>query len=372
MSGSGLSSGERFAVGLFDWIDAGGGGRELGEGYRRRFELVERVEEDGFYAYQMAEHHGTPLSVAPSASVFLSALSQRTSSIRLCPLVYLLPMHDPLRLVEEICMLDHLSDGRLEVGVGRGASPYELEIFGVGVDDSRAMFQEALEVIVQGLTNGYIDYHGKFFSYDDVVVPVAPRQKPYPPLWYPTISPTSMPWIAEHGLNTVYGFGFLSPTLDDTAQQRVVFDTVGAEHAGAPGRINGHVAAPKFGLMRQIFIADSEAEAMQHGRSAFDFFYKSFGYLWAKHDNPRFPRNPSFDDYVAKGLVLCGDPDSVRTTLVHAVDATGADYFTGAFAFGDMPIERVHHSLDLFNTEIRPALDNIAQQRTTSVGSPSA
>ena len=356
--GSGVG---RFDVGLFDWVDADGEGG-LGEGYRRRFELVERVEELGFYAYQVAEHHGTPLSVAPSANVLLSALAQRTSTIRLCPLVYLLPMHDPLRLVEEICMVDHLCDGRLEVGIGRGASPYELEIFGVTVADSRAMFDEALEVIVQGLSTGRVDYHGKFYSYDDVVVPVSPRQKPYPPMWYPTISPTSMPWIAEHGLNTVYGFGFLSPTLEDTAEQRRVFDSVRAEHADSAERINGHVATPKFGLMRQIYVSDSDADAMEHGRRAFEYFYNSFGYLWAKHDNDRFPRNPSFDDYVANGLVLCGAPDSVRDTLVHTIEATGADYFTGAFAFGDLPIKRVHRSLDLFHTEIRPALDNIAQQ----------
>src|SRR5690606_23862690 len=135
---------ERFRVGLFDWVDPNGAA-DLGAEYQRRFEIVHWVEEAGFYAYQVAEHHGTPLSIAPSSSVFLSALSQCTSSIRLCPLVYLLPMHDPLRLAEEICMLDHLSGGRLEVGVGRGASPYELEIFGVSGGDSRAVFEEALE-----------------------------------------------------------------------------------------------------------------------------------------------------------------------------------------------------------------------------------
>jgi alkanesulfonate monooxygenase SsuD/methylene tetrahydromethanopterin reductase-like flavin-dependent oxidoreductase (luciferase family) len=362
MPGRPNQSRKRFDVGLFDWIDPSGGD-DLAEQYHRRFELVAQVEEAGFYAYQVAEHHGTPLSIAPSSSVFLAALTQRTSEIRLCPLVYLLPMHDPLRLVEEVCMLDHLSGGRLEVGVGRGASPYELGIFGVAAEDSRLVFEESLEVLVQGLTHGRIDHQGKFLSYDDVLVPVRPRQTPYPPLWYPTISPSSVPWIAEHGMNTVYGFGFLSPTDEDTAAQRRAFDEGIAEHAAAEGRLNGHVEQPKFGLMRQVHIADTDATALEQARAAFATFYRSFDYLWALHNNTRFPRTPDFDGYVEKGLVLCGSPDTVRDRLVGMVEATGADYFAGAFAFGDMPLADVQRSLRLFDAEVRPALDEVAEAR---------
>jgi alkanesulfonate monooxygenase SsuD/methylene tetrahydromethanopterin reductase-like flavin-dependent oxidoreductase (luciferase family) len=358
---------KRFEVGLFDWVDPSGA-EPLAEHYKRRFELVELAEEAGFYAYQVAEHHGTPLSVAPSPSVYLAALTQRTSTIRLCPLVYLLPMHDPLRLVEEICMLDHLSGGRLEVGVGRGASPYELGVFGISVEDSRAVFEEALDVIVQGLRDGRVDFHGKFHTYDDVLVPIRPYQDPYPPLWYPTISAGSVPWIAEHGLNTIYGFGFLSPTTEDTAAQRVRFDAVRSEHPDGPDRINGHVAAPRFGLMRQIYVADSDETAMDEARQAFGHFYKSFDYLWALHKNDRFPRNPDFDGYVAKGLVLCGNPDTVRRVLVDEVQATGADYFAGAFAFGDMDLEQARRSMRLFDSEIRPALDELAATREAGAG----
>lgn len=366
MSGRQRGSGQRFDIGLFDWIDPSGAAN-LTDEYRRRFELIAWAEEADFYSYQVAEHHGTPLSIAPSSSVFLAAVSQRTSTIRLCPLVYLLPMHDPLRLAEEICMLDHLSGGRLDVGVGRGASPYELGIFGVDVEDSRAMFEEALEVVIQGLVHGRVDFHGKFYSYDDVLVPVRPYQQPYPPLWYPTISAGSVPWIAENGMHTVYGFGFLSPTVEDTATQRAVFDAVRTEHADDPGRMNAHVASPKFGLMRQIYIAESDATAKEQAREAFGTFYESFDYLWALHNNSRFPRTPDFDGYVEKGLVLCGSPDTVREALVGLVTDTGADYFAGAFMFGNMPVERALSSLRLFDSEIRPALDEIAAARVAGV-----
>ena len=106
--------------GIFDHIEPVPG-QTLTQIYRERLHLLERYDAAGFYAYHLAEHH-TPAvhSLAPSQNVFLAAASQRTRQLRLAPCIYVLPLHHPLRLIEEICMLDHLSDGRLEVGVGRG------------------------------------------------------------------------------------------------------------------------------------------------------------------------------------------------------------------------------------------------------------
>ena len=115
--------------GVFDQNDLGT--LPLADQYENRLRLIEFYDRSGFRTYHMSEHHSTPLSMTPSPSVFLAAVAQRTQRIRLGPLVYVLPMHHPLRLAEEICMLDHLSRGRFEWGVGRGASPHELEDFGV-------------------------------------------------------------------------------------------------------------------------------------------------------------------------------------------------------------------------------------------------
>ena len=92
---------------------------------RRVSNLIEAYERAGFYAYHLAEHHSTPIGMAPSPSVFLSAIAQRTKHLRFGPMVYALPLHHPLRLIEEICMVDQLSGGRLEIGFGRGSSPTE-------------------------------------------------------------------------------------------------------------------------------------------------------------------------------------------------------------------------------------------------------
>ena len=104
--------------GSFDDIDRGG--RELEQLYEDRLSLVETYERLGYHGYFVAEHHATPLGMAPSPGIFLSAVAQRTQRIRLGPLVYLLPLYNPLRLIWEIWMLDELSKGRFQLGVGRG------------------------------------------------------------------------------------------------------------------------------------------------------------------------------------------------------------------------------------------------------------
>src|SRR6267378_7500114 len=115
--------------GVFDHLDRND--LPLHDYYEQRLQVIEAFDRCGFYAYHVAEHHFTPLGMAPSPSVFLSAIAQRTSRLRFGPLVYALPLHHPLRVLEEICMLDQLSRGRFELGVGRGISPIETAYYGI-------------------------------------------------------------------------------------------------------------------------------------------------------------------------------------------------------------------------------------------------
>ena len=115
--------------GVFDHVDRSGA--PLKEYYDARLELVERYDRAGFYSYHIAEHHSTPLGLSPSPSVFLAAVAQRTKRLRFGPMIYALPLYNPFRLLEEICMLDQMSGGRLDMGFGRGASPIELGMFGI-------------------------------------------------------------------------------------------------------------------------------------------------------------------------------------------------------------------------------------------------
>jgi alkanesulfonate monooxygenase SsuD/methylene tetrahydromethanopterin reductase-like flavin-dependent oxidoreductase (luciferase family) len=187
--------------GLFDWIDRGTA--PLHQLYAERLQLLEAADAAGFFGYHLAEHHATPLGMAPSPALFLTAAAQCTRRIRLGPLVYLLPLYNPLRLIEEVCMLDHLSGGRLELGVGRGVTPYELGYFGVDAAGSRAIFTEALAVLVAGLTHERLTFTGQHYQYHDVPMELHPLQQPYPPLWYPTHNPESVVYAARHGYHFV-------------------------------------------------------------------------------------------------------------------------------------------------------------------------
>src|SRR5256885_7452964 len=136
--------------GVFDHLDRND--LALRDYYEARLQIIEAYDRLGFYGYHVAEHHSTPLGMAPSPSVFLSAIAQRTTRLRFGPLVYALPLYHPLRMIEEICMLDQMSRGRLEIGFGRGSVPAELIYYGAKPEEAQQVYAEALELIVQGLT----------------------------------------------------------------------------------------------------------------------------------------------------------------------------------------------------------------------------
>jgi len=144
--------------GVFDHLDRND--LPLKDYYETRLQLIEAYERAGFYAYHLAEHHATPLGMAPSPSVLLAAVAQRTHRLRFGPLVYALPLHHPIRLIEEISMLDQLSGGRLEIGFGRGASPMEIALYGQDPAKAERIYGESLEIILEGLTTGAVDFHG--------------------------------------------------------------------------------------------------------------------------------------------------------------------------------------------------------------------
>src|SRR5215207_8747888 len=157
--------GGRMRFGLFDHMDRSG--ENTSAQYETRLQILEACDRAGFYSYHLAEHHGTPLGLAPSPSVFLAAVAQRTTRLRLGPLVYTLALYNPVRLAEEVCMLDALSGGRLELGVGRGISPIELRMLGVDPDEAPSMYAERLEILLRALTSERLDFQGDFHVLTD-------------------------------------------------------------------------------------------------------------------------------------------------------------------------------------------------------------
>jgi alkanesulfonate monooxygenase SsuD/methylene tetrahydromethanopterin reductase-like flavin-dependent oxidoreductase (luciferase family) len=145
--------------GVFDHNDASG--RPTTQQLAERLALVEEYERLGYYAYHMAEHHGTPLGITPSPHLMLAAASQRTSVIRLGTLISILPLYHPMRVIEEACTLDQLTGGRLDLGVGRGISPIETGFHGIPGEETQERFDEAFAVLRMGLSGAAsVDFHG--------------------------------------------------------------------------------------------------------------------------------------------------------------------------------------------------------------------
>ena len=334
--------------GMSDWIDRSA--CSIGQLYEERLQLIEAADRAGFAGYHLAEHHGTPLGMAPSPAIFLSAVAQRTSRIRFGPLAFLLPLYNPLRLIEEICMLDHLSGGRLELGISRGVSPYELACFGVDPGGTREIFDEALEVLRAGLTEPVLNHRGPHFHFDAVPLEIQPLQRPYPPLWYPTHNPGSVDYAARHG----YHFATLGPR----AHVRRLIDQykeTWTRHRSDADRVNGHIAVPKLATLRQIFIADSDEAALRIARPAYQDWYHSITHLWHRHDDHSVDALFDWEGGIAAETVLIGSPDRIREQLTCLVAESGINYFIGAFAWGTLTHAQCSRSLELFAQEVMPA-----------------
>lgn len=345
--------------GLFDWIDR----REapLGQIYEERLQLLEAADSAGFVGYHLAEHHFTPLGMAPSPGIFLAAATQRTRRIRLGPLVYLLPLYNPVRLVQEICMLDHLSGGRLELGLGRGVSPYELGYHGVDAARSRDIFREALAVIISGLTHERLTYQGEHYHYEDVPVELSPVQKPYPPLWYATSTFDSVPWAAEQGFNlALLGPAHVARTFVDRYRE------VWEQHKDTPHRLNAHVREPKIAINRQVVVAETDAEAEVITRAVHPRWAQSFIKLWVEHGNTDYIRRVDLDAALKHETIIAGSPATVREQVARLIEVSGCTYIICCFAWGSLTHQQALRSLRLFADEVIPAFTVLSHRSPTS------
>jgi len=330
--------------GIFDHLDRND--LPLKEFYEARLKLIEAYDRAGFYAYHVAEHHSTPIGMAPSPTVFLSAVAQRTKNIRFGPLVYALPLHHPLRLIEEICMLDQLSGGRLEIGFGRGSSPAEVSFYGQDPAKAQDIYTEARALIIQGLTQKTLTFEGKFFSFKDVPMELESLQKPYPPMWYGVHSVEAAERAAHQALNMV--------SLDSAKDTRAYND----RYRQVWQRLHGDkTPTPKLGLSRFIVIAENEQEALAAARRAYPVWHKHFYYLYyLRGGKPTHPRPAEFEKMMERGQAVAGDPDTVTKFLQAEIDESAANYLVGQFGFGDLSLAESVRSVGLFRKHVMPRL----------------
>ena len=329
-------SGKR-AFGIFDHVERRG--PDVAALYQGRFALAQAAEAFGFRGYHVAEHHATPLGMAPSPALFLAALSQRTTKLRLGPLVYLLPLYEPMRLAEEIAMLDHLSNGRLDLGVGRGVSPFELGVFRVPFYESRARFAEALDLVLGALSAERLDHHGRFYQIDDAPIALHPRQTPHPPLWFGGATEKNAEFAGSRGMNLV--------SNGPNAMIKGLMEIYGQHWK--PTAANPQ---PIRGAIRHILVADSDAEAERLARPAYKVFYDNIVKLWREWRAVPFNFTDDLDRARASQVAIIGSPRTVKAEVERFFAESGCDYLALSFLWGDLSDAIGRRSLDLFGSEV--------------------
>ena len=332
--------------GIFDHLDASG--RQLHDYYEDRLKLIELFDRSGFRGYHVAEHHSTPLGMAPSPTVFLSAVASRTERLRFGPLVFALPLYHPLRLVQEICMVDQISKGRLEIGFGRGASPIEASYFGNDHAEAEQTYRDSLDLILKALESGSMDGRGTFHNYPDIPLHVECYQKPHPPLWYGVHSTESADRAARMGSNIVS-----LDTAEETKEFADRFRGVWNELHGSSKPV------PLIGLGIFIFVAEDDDTALRIARRAYPVWHESFNWLFERHNTPlpRHARPAEFDAMAAQGRAVAGSPDTVSAFLEDRLSVSSATYLVGQHVFGDLSPEEATRSVELFASDVMPALD---------------
>ncbi|WP_188726190.1 LLM class flavin-dependent oxidoreductase [Pseudoclavibacter endophyticus] len=345
--------------GVFDWLDAQPG-VTLRDTYDARLRLVREAERLGFARYHLAEHHATPLGLAPSPAVFLAAAARETSTIRLAATTFITPLYDPLRLVEEIAMLDQLSGGRLEIGVGRGSSPIEAGMFGLDAEAAKARFLRDWPAMLDALRSGRfvrpregtgVADGGSTAASPPVDLFVRPLQTPHPPLWYPTSNAESIPRLVTEGYHVLFGFGFSSPPLEVMREHATVFLRESAE-------VDASVAAAgprRFGMVRHVYVGRDDAEAVETAREALAVHYDSFTHLWRAAGSERFTGPlDDLEDLVDRHLLFVGSAPTVAEQVTHAVRESGVNYVAGAFAWGSLSEQQSARSMQRFAREVMP------------------
>ena len=328
------------SFGIFDHLDHAGG--SLHQQYSDRLEIAAACDEAGFRAYHVAEHHGTPHGVAASPNLFLSAVAQRTRKLRLGPLVMLLNLYHPLRAFEEICMLDQLSGGRLDFGIGRGASPLELSFFGVSAAEAQDRYSEAAEIVLKAMETDTLTYSGRHFSLSDVPITLSPIQKPHPPLWYGAMRPETARWAAENSINIA--------CVGKSNAIRAITDAYRAHWKTRPTQ-----DMPLLGMVRIVVIAESDVEARALAAPAYARWFKTFTFLSRTRNLPVPPNLPkSFEEALDDGFCLVGSPSTVREALKNQVVEAGITYVMCQLAFGDLPLAASLQTISIMRSTIIP------------------
>lgn len=340
--------------------------------------LAERV---GFSHVWVPEHHFlTGYSHSSAPEVWLSALAQHTSTIRIGHGVVLLPtpFNPPFHIAERVAMLDVLSNGRVEFGTGRGATASELDGYGVDTGDSRGMWEEVLHQVPKMWADGpYPGHQGKYVNLPSREIWPKPVQKPHPPMWMAASSPESFEYAGRNGIGILcFVIGHpdkLSPLI------RIYRDAI-RDCTNPAGSINNQVACYVL-----AHVAEDRAEARKHGGAACGYYteqiFQLFGTVQGKPGYEVYEKvcgdaavelgalaekyGNMIDPLIDLGVICVGDPEDAAN-IIAGFAVQDVDQIITTHQIGGLPHEKVMRSIELFGEHVIPGFTGPLAEVATS------
>jgi alkanesulfonate monooxygenase SsuD/methylene tetrahydromethanopterin reductase-like flavin-dependent oxidoreductase (luciferase family) len=353
--------------GIFDAFPKESEQETAAELYDRHIERAQLAERVGFGYYFFIEHQNAPFADITAPNVYLAALARETTRLRFGPLVYQMPMHHPIRLAQDAAMVDQLSHGRLEFGIGYGIHEHEFIRWDIPFGERRKMGLEMMEIIMQAWTQDSVTFEGEYWKFDEALPRPRPYQQPHPPLWLGAHSTTSLEYAAKMNFNVAQNIDVDSVVTEKFAYFREAWQRAG--HAGPP---------PKTLLARHVHVAptDQQARAEAEPMLMKGFFGAGAEAIartrigWGSDQRGTGgERNPdivergrvfqeivkSYDFWIDNGLALVGSPETVIRQIQEQQARVGYDVLATQHQLHTMPSAKVHESIRLFGEEVLPA-----------------
>jgi len=341
-------------IGIFDHVERLHS-VSLSKQYYQRISMVQTAETLGFYSYHVAEHHHSPLTAAPVQGPYLGALASVTSSIRLCPLVYVLPLHHPIRIIEEICTLDNLTEGRLDIGFGRGAPVGdELAMWGQNPVESDSIYQESLEIIMQGLTEDFINFTGAHYNLKDLWMGLTPFQKPHPPIWVAG-NPVKAGRI---GANLI-----TEGTIDNLPKINELYSKTRSDHKSVE-TVFHFDENPLLGVSKRVLIGETDESALLRAKESFNTYRSNFRKPLPGGNSRRpkimveseigkriLPWTINFETAIEKEQIIAGSAESVLHYLEKYESNSGCNFLLLSFQWGDLNHEEATNTMKIVGDE---------------------
>jgi natural product biosynthesis luciferase-like monooxygenase protein len=329
--------------------------------------LMRAAEELGFDSVWPAEHHFSEYGYCASPALSLAAIASETKTLRLGTGVVVLPLNHPLRVAEDFAMLDLMSNGRVDLGVGRGYQPMEFGCYGVDLRHTRQMFDEGIQVLRQAWTQERVNFQGTYYHFTDVPVRPKPLQQPHPPIWMACLSPETFALAGRYGFHLLYGTVFGLPP--DKAQARM-------QDYGRGLREGGHdPATRRRAALMMIYVADTMEQAQREFAEPVLWYYRTI----AKYIAPPKGAAPvptyemytqtrdlaataSWDDLLHRKAVICGNADYVVEEITRVQEKYGFTDLLCWTRLGGLDHRKVLRSMELMQTNVFPHLRPLTPQ----------